>query len=176
MAAMTLADWMTENPNYNKYPGTVSGKPWAYQAKSGAPSLSADDWFVFDMSDTFPDLSQSPSTVDISTTGATERKLIPTVPDAPSPTDASVFLGQDTDTGVSNIQELISANDDAISSGETFYMMNFLGIGKKSEIYAASVSWTSGISGTFGEALTTNVSVTPNLGVYHKYEVITAGA
>lgn len=174
--AQTLTEWITANPNYNKYPGTVSGKPWIYQAAKGNPSLTTDDWYVFDMSDTFPDLSQSPSTVDISTTGAIERKLIPTVPDAPSPTDANVFLGQNTDIGIQSIQDLVLANDEAITAGETFYMGNFLGIGKMSEIYAASVSWTSGVTGSFGDALATNISVTPNLGVYHKYEVITAGA
>ena len=84
MAAMTLAEWITANPNYNKYPGTVSGKPWAYQAATGEPTLTASSWHVFDMSDTFPDLSQSPATIDISTTGATERKLFPSVPDSPS--------------------------------------------------------------------------------------------
>lgn len=171
----TLTAWITANPEYNKYPGTVSGKPWICQVATGNPSLTADDWYVFDMSDTFPDLSQSPATVDITTTGSIARRLIPTVPDAPSPTDAQVFLGQDTDQGIEDIEELIALNETA-TDGKKFYMGNFLGIGKKSEIYAASVSWTSGIGGSVTEALVTNISITPNLGVYHKREVITAGA
>lgn len=176
MAAMTLTAWIAAHPDYGKYQGIVSGKPMLYQAApAGAPVLTADSWYVWDYASSFVDLTQSPTTVDISTTGSTDRNLIPGVPDAPSPSDVQIWLGVDTDSALDAIDEIIAANQAAISGGERFYLCNFLGLGKRSEIFEANVTHNSGLVGAFSEAVSTNISVTPNLGAYHKFQIITAG-
>lgn len=171
---VTLKAWLTANPEYNKFPGTVSGKPMIYQAATaGSPLLTAESWFVFDWITEFPDMAQSPATADITTTGKVARSLIPIVPDAPSPSDLSVFLGEDTDAAVDAIEGIVAAYQTALSSGNKMYFANFMGTDKKSEIYEGAISWTSGFLGAFPDPVTTNVSVTPNLGAYHKYDKIT---
>ena len=172
--AKTLKVWLTENPGYNAFPGTVSGKPMIYQTgPAGAPTLTAEDWFVWDWISEFPDLSQSPAVADISTTGSTSRKLLGIVPDAPTASDLSVNLTEDTDAGINAIEELVEAYKTAIDAGEVLYIGHFMGEGKKSQIYQAGVAWTSGLLGAFPDPVTTNVAVTPNLGAYNKYQVIT---
>lgn len=170
----TLAAWIAENPDYNKFPGTVSGAPMIYQAANeGSLSLDAKDWLVWDRITEFPDLSQTPSSADISTTGKIARSLIATVPDAPSPSDLTINLGEDTDEGIDAIEGIIEAYQDALAAEKRFYIGHFMGVGKKSEIYQAALAWTSGLLGAFPDPVQTALSVTPNLGAYHKFEVIT---
>ena len=171
--AMTLKDWVAANPDYDKFPGTVSGKPLIYQLAEGSPSLLAEDWFVWNWITEFPDISQSPATADISATGNIDRSLIAIVPDAPAASEILVNLGEDTDLAIDSIEGLVDAYQTGLAAGKKFYLGNFMGIGKKSEIYQASVAWTSGLLGAFPDPVTTNIAVTPNLGGYHKYEAIT---
>ncbi len=109
MAAQTLTAWLAAHPDYMRYNGVVAGKPILYQAApAGAPTLVSDDWFVWDYATAFPDLSQSPTTVDISTTGSIDRNLIPGVPDAATASDIQVWLGADTDSTIDAIEEFIA--------------------------------------------------------------------
>lgn len=170
----TLKDWIAANPKYNDFPGTVSGKPLIYQAAAkGAVELTATDWFVWDWVTEFPDLAQSPATEDVSTTGATARKLLAIVPDAPSASELTVFLGQDTDAGIDALEGLEAAHQAAITAQQTFYIGHFMGVDKKSEIYAAGVNWAGGITGAFPDPVETMISITPNLGEYHEFKKIT---
>jgi hypothetical protein len=177
MAAMTLTAWLAANPDNNKYAGIVAGKPMMYHSgTAGAPSLDTDDWYVFDYITEFPDLSQTPTEVDISTTGSTSRKTIPGVPDAVASTAATVNMGQNTDQCVDDILEVVEANQTAITEGKTFYLADFMGMTMKSFIYAASITWNSGPLGAFGDAITTTVGITPNMGAYSQWQKFTAGA
>lgn len=169
----TLKDWLTENPDYNKFSGTGSGAPLLYQVADGNPSLSSEDWIVWDWVPETPDTDQAPANADISTTGSLARKLIETVPDAPTATDIEVSLGRDTDAGIDAIQGIVSAYRGTLTSGDTFYLAHFLGAGKKSQIYAAAVSWSESVKINFPDPTTANVSFTPDLGKYNKFQVIT---
>ena len=170
---LTLKAWITANPNYDAFAGTVSGKPLIYQAAAtGTPTLTATTWFVWDKLTEFPDLAQSPATADISTTGSTARKLIATVPDAPSPSELTIMLGEDTDAGIDAIEGLVAAFKAKVPAGK-FLLGHFMGVAKKSEIYEASVNWSGSLMGAFPDPVETTISVTPNLGGYHKFEVIT---
>ena len=169
----TLAAWLTDNPNYDQYKGTVSGKPLIYQAKEGSPSLEAKDWYVWDWISEFPDLAQSPAEADISKTGSVNRVIIPTVPDAPSASELEVFLGTDTDEGIEALEGIQDAFDTALEGGEKFYLGHFMGIGKRSQIYQASVAWQMNTNGAYPDPITSGITITPNLGGYNKFEKIT---
>ena len=170
----TLQAWLTENPDYNKFAGTGAGAPLLYQVADGNPELTADAWNVWDWVPETPDTDQAPATEDITTTGKTARTLIDIVPDAPSASEIEINLGKDTDAAIEAIQGIVAAYQGALTEGKTFYLCHFLGVDKKSQIYAASVSWGGGIKINFPDPTTTSVSFTPNLGAYNKHEVITA--
>ena len=170
----TLKDWIAANPSYNDFPGTVSGKPLIYQAAAvGAVTFAAADWFVWDWVTEFPDLTQSPATEDVSTTGSVARKLLAVVPDAPAASELTVYLGQNTDAGIDALEGFETAHQAAIAADQVFYIGHFMGVDKKAEIYAAGVNWNSGITGTFPDPVETAISITPNLGVYHQFKAIT---
>lgn len=171
----TLKAWIAENPNYSQYPGTVAGKPLIYQvAPIGAPVMEDSKWFVFDWITEFPDLTQSPATADITSTGKTARQLIEIVPDAPSPSAITINLGVDTDAAIDAIEGLVAEYQEGLAGGKRLYLGNYMGEDKKSEVYEGSVSWISGFAGAFPDPITTDISITPNLGGYHKFEKITA--
>lgn len=164
-----LNAWVEDNPNYNAFAGTASGKPLLYQtAANGAALLkTAASWKVWNYISEFPDLAQSPESGDISKTGSTARELIPLVPAAPSASELEVFLGQDTDATLDAFDALIASYQTAIAAGEKLFLCNFMGIDKRSEVYEANVSASGGIMGTFPDPLTKTLSVTPNLGGFH---------
>lgn len=164
---LTLKAWMAANPGYNAFAGTTSGKPLIYQVAASVPLKTAESWFVWDYVSEFPDLAQSPATADISTTGKTARVTIATVADAPSASDLEVFLGEDTDKTLEAVEGIELAYQAALVAGSKFFLGHFMGADKSSEVYQAGISWASGIMGTFPDPLTTQVSITPNLGGYH---------
>ncbi len=170
----TLTAWLGDNLDYNKFPGTVAGKPLIYQAADGDPSLDADDWKVWDYIGEFPDLTQTPATADITTTGKVARSLIEIVPDAPAPSDLEINLGVDTDGTIDAIEGLVKVYQDALAADKKLYFGHFMGDGKKSQIYQGAVSWNSGLNGAFPDPVTTTISITPDLGAYNKYQVIAA--
>ena len=171
----TLAEWVVANPDYNKYAGTTSGMPLIYQAKEGTPDLTPEKWFVWDWVTSTPDLSQAPAESDVSPTGVVVRRTIPTVPDAPSASDLTVYLGQDTDLAIDSCEGIDTDYQTARAAGQTFYLANFLGLGKKSQIYAASVAWSGTLNEVeFPEPQETTLTITPNSGVYNKSQVIDA--
>lgn len=169
----TLQEWIQENPDYNTYAGTAAGVPLVYQTAAGAPSLEASSWKVWDWVSELPDTNQAPAEADISTTGKTARSLLPIVPDAPAASELEINLGADTDAAIDALEALVEAYQGALKAGETFYLAHFLGEGKKSQIYAAAVSWGGGINGTFPDPLTTTIAITPDLGKYNKHQAIT---
>ena len=169
----TLQEWITENPNYREFSGTTAGVPLAFQSAAGAPDLEASKWKVWDWVSELPDTNQAPAEADISTTGKTSRSLLPIVPDAPAASELEIKLGADTDAAIDALEALVSEYQDALKASETFYLAHFLGEGKKSQIYAAAVSWGGGINGTFPDPLTTTIAITPDLGKYNKHQEIT---
>lgn len=172
MAEKTLDQWIAENPNYNQFAGTVAGVPLVYQVAEDKPILDTASWIVWDWVTELPDTNQAPAEADITTTGKTARSLIPTVPDAPAASELEVNLGQDTDAAIDAIEAFVDAYQGAIEEGKTLFIAHFLGEGKKSQIYAASVAWGGGINGAFPDPIVTTISITPDLGKYNKREVI----
>ena len=168
----TLKAWLTANPNYDAFKGTAAGTPLIYQIKAGEPSLDAADWFVGDYSNEFPDTAQSPANADVTPTGRTSRVTLQIVPDAPAASELPIFLGEDTDATLDAIEGLVQEYQGK-ASGELLYMGNFLGEGKKTLVYAASISWDAGINGTFPDPTETSLSVTPSFGDYKKLVTIT---
>lgn len=170
-----LSDWLTNNPSYAKYTGTLAGAPLIYQAAATEPSLEPTAWNVFDYVSGTPDLSQAPSEADISPTGVTIRRVIPTVPDAPSATDLSVFLGQDTDATIEALEGIGEAYQTAIAAGQKFYLAYFLGAGKKSQVFSGAVVWSGTLDEVeFPDPLSSTLTITPNLGDYNKWQTIGA--
>lgn len=168
-----LSDWLTSNPDYGTYKGTLSGAPLIYQAAAAEPSLEPTAWNVFDYVTGTPDLSQAPAEADISPTGVTVRRVIPIVPDAPSATDLTVYLGQDTDATIEALEDITEAYQTAIAAGQKFYLGYFLGAGKKSPVFAAAVNWSGTLSEIeFPDPLETTLTITPNLGGYNKWQAI----
>lgn len=168
----TLAAWITENTNYDAFKGTAAGAPLIYQISAGTPTLAAADWFVWDYATEFPDTSQAPASADITTTGRTRRVSLNIVPDAPSASELPVPLGEDTDATLEAIEGFVAVYQGR-AAGERLHIGNFLGVGKKTLVYAASVSWDAGINGTFPDPTDTTLSVTPNFGEYRELVVIT---
>ena len=169
---VTLKAWLVANPEHDSFKGTAAGTPLIYQIKSGAPTVTAEDWFVWDYSNEFPDTAQSPANADVTPTGRTSRVTLQIVPDAPAASELPVFLGEDTDVTIEAIKGFVKEYQDK-AEGELLYMGNFLGVGKITPIYAASISWDTGINGTFPDPLETSLSVTPSFGDYKGEVTIT---
>ena len=167
-----LSEWLLANPNYDSFKGTAAGTPLIYQIKVGAPGLTAEDWYVWDYSNEFPDTSQSPANADVSPTGKTNRVLLNIVPEAPAASELPVFLGEDTDATLDAVQGFVDEYK-AKEQGALLYLGNFLGVGKKTLVYAAAISWDAGISGTFPDPTETTLSVTPSFGDYRELVTIT---
>lgn len=171
---LTLEAWITANPGYNAFAGTTSGKPLIYQVAAETPLKTAASWMVWDYVSEFPDVSQSPATADITTTGKTARVVLSTVADAPAASDLEVFLGEDTDKTLEAVEGIEKAYQDALTAGSKFFIGHFMGEDKSSEVYQAGFAWASGIMGTFPDPLTTQVSITPNLGGFHDKKFVIA--
>lgn len=172
--AKTLKQWLTENPNHTEFRGTAAGVPLIYQASAGvAPTLAAEDWFVWDYAIALPDTTQSATNADITPTGRIARVLIPTVPDAPASSDIEVPLGTDSDVTIDALEGLNNAYQEAVTASKKFYLGSFLGIGNKSPVYAASVSWSKAFVINFPEPITSTISITPSLGDYNELVTIT---
>lgn len=170
---LKLSDWLAANPNHLEFRGTAAGTPLIYQAKEGAPGLTTDDWYVWDYTPELPDTEQAATNADITPTGRIARVLLNTVPDAPAASDLEIPLGANTDEGLDALDGLSGAYRDAMDANEIFYLGTFLGVGNKSPVYAASVSWSKSINGTFPDPLTSTISVTPSPGTYQDLVVIT---
>lgn len=168
----TLKAWLAANPNYDSFKGTAAGTPLIYQIKAGAPELTAEKWYVWDYSNEFPDTSQSPANADVTPTGKTNRVLLNIVPEAPAASELPVFLGEDTDATLDAVQGFVDEYKER-EQGALLYLGNFLGVGKKTLVYAAAISWDAGISGTFPDPTETTLSVTPSFGDYRELVTIT---
>ena len=169
-----LSAWILANPNYNAFAGTASGKPLLVQtAANGAALLkTAVSWEVWNFVPEWADLSQSAASQDYSRTGDTVRRMMAVVPDAPSPSELEVTLGEDTDVGLEAFDYLLEKQATAYEAGEKLYLCHFMGIGKRSEVYEATVSADGGNIGVFPDPITKMLSVTPNMGGFHDNKFI----
>lgn len=175
MAVQTLADWITANPEHTKYLGTAAGVAicWQVGTAGAAPVLTADKWNVTDIFTALPETGETASNVDITTVGKTSRSLLNTVPDAPAASDLEVPVTNNPKELFAKCQEIVDAYQGTLEAGDTFYMATYLGEGHPAKVFAAQVSWSKNIDGTFSEELTTTVSITPDLGTYNELVEIT---
>jgi hypothetical protein len=174
MALQKLDAWITANPNYRSYPGTISGAPLIVQAYTGdKPTLTATAWSVCDIASEVPQIEQAATTVDVSTTGAIAHKAIAGVPDLAD--SQSIPIWYTTDDDITAAEDFITLVKDGLAAtGGKVVVSFFRGVGVKSQVWAIGGASASDIAGgSFAEGWAGSLSVTPSLGTYQSWDIIT---
>ena len=164
---ITYDDWKAAHPDYAAYPDIVAGAPLGYAiiANSGGAisAITEADITVMDFFTELPAIEQEASTVDVSTTGATARKLIKGVPDAPS---ALSYTCAVYNSNVAAAIDAMVAAYNSMAAGSKmvfFYLFPYNSENTDTEYFAGSPD-NSGISGgAFADARTKSISIIPDL-------------